>query len=183
MCLVHYSLPVINSTADFFIEKDDKEPNCHQTIGTAQDLIYSAQASDSIEGLNGLNFSITYDNLALLSYSTDEHAWDITSGQQFCSKLDGYLFATMKFGLASTEGTFCHLHMNSNGHGTYINIDTGVKIWHTITPKPGKSFAEAFGCIDPFKDYDVKQLNSQDWDIETIILQDGMRLCMIISCI
>lgn len=80
-------------------------------------------------------------------------------------------------------GTFSRLHMDSNGHGTHINVNAGVKIWHVLTPKPGKSFTKAFGCIDPFKDYDVELLNSEHWDIETVILQDGMRLYVIVFVI
>jgi hypothetical protein len=166
----------VNPTADFSIEEDDNEPNGRQTIGTPMDLVTSAQAGNSGKALNGLDFPITYDHHSLPSYSTDAHAWDMTSGRQFCRRQEGYPFATMKFGLASTAGTFSRLHMDPNGQGTYINVNVGTKIWHTLTPKPQKSFAEAFGSIDPFKDFDVEMPNTWYWDIETVVLQDGMRL-------
>ena len=168
-----------NPNADFSIEEDDNNPNCRQTIGSPIDLIKSAEAGGSGKALNGLDFPITYDNHSLPPYSTDAHAWDMTSGRQFCRRQEGYPFATMKFGLASTAGTFSRLHMDLNGHGTYINVSVGVKIWHTLTPKPGKTFAEAFGCIDPFKGYDVEMPNPEYWDIETVVLLAGMTLCVV----
>ena len=165
--------PDINPNVDFsIIESEDA--NTQLTIGTAMDFITSVRASNSGKALNGLDFPITYNSGRIPSYSTDAHAWNMTSGWEFCHS--SYPFATMKWDLALTAEIFSCLHMDSNGHGTYVNVNVGTKIWYTLTPKPGKPFNKAFVSIDPFKNYHPDRPNSFYWDIETVVLQDGMWL-------
>jgi len=83
----------------------------------------------------------------------------------------------MKWGLISTSGTYSTFRIAPNGLGMEISVKTGCEIWHLVSPKPGYDFQDSFGGPNSFADSDLKGKNLGDvWDIETVILTDGIQL-------
>ncbi|KAF8878615.1 hypothetical protein BD779DRAFT_1474695 [Infundibulicybe gibba] len=85
----------------------------------------------------------------------------------------------IRWGLAATSGATHWFHIDSDGFGTFIDVQTGGKLWIVARPKPGESNAD-FARIDLLHSsgFDISKPNAYQWDLEAVFLQRGTRLIM-----
>ncbi|KAF8881118.1 hypothetical protein BD779DRAFT_1675606 [Infundibulicybe gibba] len=85
----------------------------------------------------------------------------------------------IRWGLAATSGATHWFHIDSDGFGTFIDVQTGGKLWIVARPKPGESNAD-FARIDLLHSsgFDISKPNADQWDLEAVFLQRGTRLIM-----
>ncbi|KAG6914138.1 hypothetical protein DXG01_002233 [Tephrocybe rancida] len=96
--------------------------------------------------LANLEATITHHGLfaahpgAKIPQSAD-YAWSSTQGSSFCKRQKLYPVTEMRWGLASTGGTYHHFHINADGYGTFMVVDHGYKLWFLASPK-SRDFGE-----------------------------------------
>jgi hypothetical protein len=93
--------------------------------------------------------------------------------------------ADIRWGIAATTGAVHWWHIDSDGFGTYIDVQTGMKWWIVAKPKERISFQGSyqydfseFGSINLFTQsgYELEKPNTFMWDLEAVALTPGTRL-------
>lgn len=110
------------------------------------------------------------EKMRMLPFSTDFAAWRATKG------LGGHTVpGDLQWGFAATSGALSWLHLDSNGFGTYIDPQTGVKWWICLRKKGHGHRFES--CSEPEPFFGGKyEVNAEQWDLEAVILTPGTRL-------
>jgi hypothetical protein len=93
-----------------------------------------------------------------------------------------YPTASLRWGLAATQGAFSTFHIDSDGFGTYISCvnRNGAKWWVIVGPKDRSkqsgfaSFKEAFSFHQALMGADITVL--EDVQVEAVLLRPGTRL-------
>lgn len=113
------------------------------------------------------------------TFSSCLHAWWSTKKLADCR---GQSLPTddIRWGLAATNGALHWFHIDSDGFGTYIDVQTGGKLWIVARPRlslsDGRGYKD-FARINLFlEDYDLATPASERWDLEAVFLQKGTRL-------
>ncbi|KAG6875104.1 hypothetical protein C0993_010851 [Termitomyces sp. T159_Od127] len=83
----------------------------------------------------------------------------------------------MRWGLASTGSTHHYWHIDANGFGTFVHVETGVKLWFIATPKNG-NYADFATWELYVNDFALRKPNEDKWNMELIVLEPGSMLIM-----
>lgn len=77
---------------------------------------------------------------------------------------------------ASTKYAFHGWHIDTNGFGTEAGPDYGSKWW--LNARPKKEAYRPFSSINMFLDdrYDPDKGNSELWDVEAILIEQGTKM-------
>ncbi|KAG6894145.1 hypothetical protein C0995_014928, partial [Termitomyces sp. Mi166 len=76
----------------------------------------------------------------------------------------------MRWALASTGSAHHYWHIDANGFGTFVRVESGLKLWYLAHPKSG-SF-EDFATVEIFTDgYTLHKSNKSLWDVELVVLE------------
>jgi hypothetical protein len=82
----------------------------------------------------------------------------------------------MRWGLCATCGAWHTHHIDSNGSGTFINCEDGLKLWITSDHSvAGNPVLEEIGIFFD-KDFNVDEGAPTLWDLEAIVLVPGTRM-------
>ncbi|KAG5337959.1 hypothetical protein C0989_008562 [Termitomyces sp. Mn162] len=166
-----FSLDEVTTLHDFTILGPGKTRS-----GTLLDLLAGMRA-DPPKALNCLYMPETDDAYAKLPYSTDSVAWKRTRGHTYCGNEELYPISDMRWSIASTGATTHYWHIDSDGFGTFIQVETGCKLWYVATPKSG-SFDD-FASTELYTgDYDISATNHDRWNIVRLVLTPGTTLIM-----
>lgn len=134
-------------------------------IGTLRQLLASSR-SDSGPILNALSFPLPLSGAPPSQMSTEIEAWRLTEGELFCPSELQFPVGDMRWGLAATTGARHWLHIDSDGFGTYIDVQTGQKWWIVFNP-PANGDKRAFGNIEQFlHQFDTNAEEGSIWDID-----------------
>ncbi|KAF8881089.1 hypothetical protein BD779DRAFT_1675586 [Infundibulicybe gibba] len=118
-------------------------------------------------------------NLQCNSFTSDLWARWATTKLHDCGARLPLPADDIRWGLAATSGATHWFHIDSDGFGTFIDVQTGGKLWIVARPKPNKSNAD-FARIDLLNssNFDISKPNRDQWDLEAVFLQRGTRLIM-----
>lgn len=130
-------------------------------------------SATSPKALSALNLPGTRDPFPVLPFSSEWFAWTEVNGcSSYCSYSDQYPLSDMRWALASTGSAHHYWHIDSNGFGTFIKVETGIKLWLIARPK-SQNFEE-FATVDIFTSrYVLHESNYDIWDVELIVLEPG----------
>lgn len=133
-----------------FLDQSVKDSNVNAHIrhrrGTLQDIL-TASSAKSPKALNGLDFPGAGEGVLPLPFATDVVAFAQTRGKPFC--LEEYPTLVQRWGLCATSGAHHHEHEDCEGSGTWVVVDSGIKIWIVAVPLPGHTWAD-FGDTELF---------------------------------
>jgi hypothetical protein len=109
-----------------------------------------------------------------LPFSSERIAWLRTLGNPF--SYDSYPTDHSRWGLVAFNGALHYLHIDSDGFGTWVEVQCGLKLWVIVRPKDGT--VPSFTDIDGFlKDFGEGNSPNQDqWTCEAVVLAPGSRL-------
>jgi hypothetical protein len=134
--------------------------------------MYRAAQSPTGKTLNSLDFPMQCAEHPSQSFATDVKAWTRTLKNS--NRSEQYPTTSTRWGLAATSGAYHKWHLDTDGFGTYLDCQTGSKIWFVAKPK---------NHLDQFADrriyqtgYMMEHPNSHLWDIEAVYLKPGSRL-------
>ncbi|KAF8803030.1 hypothetical protein BYT27DRAFT_7003283, partial [Phlegmacium glaucopus] len=169
----------------FTIQEDYSIPvaenqNTRRLQGTTADLLNSF-ASSTGKILNALDFPQRDGCHPPMSLSSDLVAFRALACQ---GAMQEYPTASLRWGLAATQGAFSTFHIDSDGFGTYISCvnRNGAKWWVIVGPKDRSkqsgfaSFKEAFSFHQALMGADITVL--EDVQVEAVLLRPGTRLYM-----
>jgi hypothetical protein len=115
-------------------------------------------------------------------FASDKIIWQGAQDLQFCR--DQFPITTKRWGLCATAGAYHKAHTDTEGEGTFIRPDSGVKIWIIGVPK--KSRAEYHRDFDQdgdikyyLKHFDLDSTNGDRWKWQAVVLKPGMELWVI----
>ncbi|KAG6867562.1 hypothetical protein C0993_001117 [Termitomyces sp. T159_Od127] len=129
------------------------------------------------KALSGLSFPLCRNPFPPQKFSSDAWAWIEAQGKGFCKSRKPYPVPEMRWGLASTAGTYHYFHLDANGYGTFMTMDHGCKLWFFASPKNISGLA--FDSIDLYTvGFKASESNLDLWDVELVVLQPGSKLIM-----
>ncbi|KAK2464090.1 hypothetical protein APHAL10511_003892 [Amanita phalloides] len=79
----------------------------------------------------------------------------------------------IRWGLAATAGAISYWHVDANGFGTYIDVQTGKKWWVIAREKRGE---QSFASKNQYSTFDPQEINSNLWEVHAVMLSPGDRL-------
>ena len=133
--------------------------------GTLRQML-EASTSDGGLILNTLSFPLLLSGISQSPMSSEVEAWKVTEGKTFCSRLLAFPVGEMRWGLAATAGARHWIHIDSDGLGTFIDVQCGGKWWILFGPPDGQSKA-FFGSIETFlNNFDLNAEKGGRWDVE-----------------
>lgn len=110
------------------------------------------------------------------AFASDLAAWQATTGEPGCSAKATRPTGDMRWGLCATCGAWHTHHIDSNGSGTFINCEDGLKLWITSDHSvAGNPVLEEIGIFFD-KDFNVDEGAPTLWDLEAIVLVPGTRM-------
>lgn len=135
--------------------------------------------------LNALQFPLPEEGLGVNPFSTESVAWRGTKGWPDCKDLELPPTANIRWGLAATTGALHWFHIDSDGFGTYIDVQTGMKWW--IVGKPKKHISSEASSPYDFSEFarigllmesgfELEEPCTSIMDLEAILLTPGTRL-------
>ncbi|KAG6915603.1 hypothetical protein DXG01_010806 [Tephrocybe rancida] len=144
--------------------------------GTPLDLLHTLEQKYP-KALSGLSFPLIRDPFPPQKFSSDDYAWSSAQGSSFCKSRKPYPVTEMRWGLASTGGTYHHFHIDADGYGTFMVVDHGYKLWFLASPK-SRDFGE-FASIDLYTgSYKKDDPNCDLWDVELLVLGPDAKIIM-----
>ncbi len=152
--------------------------------GTLRQLLEASHSESSVI-LNALSFPLPLSGLSPSAMSSEIEAWRLTERMKFCPVEVRFLVCEMRWGLASICGARSWLHLDSDGLGTYIDVQCGGRWWITLN-----STKDTFGSIEYFLNgFDTNGIDqgrwdsnsmeldeNRDWTAEAVFLSKGTRL-------
>lgn len=143
--------------------------------GTLKDLLWHANEPTG-RILNGLEFPHPSGcGDPDVQMSSDDTAWVQTTYKPFCSRETQKPLSDIRWGLAATKGAITYWHLDSNGYGTYIDVQAGTKWWVVATQKD-QIDTPSFASNALYLTFDPQEVNSDLWDVEAFLLKPGHRL-------
>lgn len=111
------------------------------------------------------------------SFTSDLHAWWATKGLPDCGRGKSLPGDDIRWGLAALSGALHWFHIDSDGFGTNIDVQSGGKLWVIAKPKVSRGHQD-FARINLFlpDQFDLSESCLENWDLEAIFLQKGTRL-------
>ncbi|KAF8066069.1 hypothetical protein FPV67DRAFT_1359440, partial [Lyophyllum atratum] len=84
----------------------------------------------------------------------------------------------IRWGLAATDGAYHDFHADTGGYCTFVQPDSGRKIWLLLSPKKGNRF-DFLARIQVFvHNFSPDLPNPEDWEYDLVVLTPGMQLVM-----
>ncbi|KAG6887431.1 hypothetical protein C0992_012277 [Termitomyces sp. T32_za158] len=144
--------------------------------GSPLDFLHTLD-QDHPKALSGLDFPLCHDPFPVQKFSSDFWAWTEVQGKGFCKSRNPYPVPEMRWGLASTSGTYHYFHLDANGYGTFVVVDCGCKLWFLASPRGGEE--AGFDSIDMYAvDFEASEPNLNLWNLELVVLKPGTKLCV-----
>ena len=94
-----------------------------------QILNCSQQADGKV--LNALSFPMPRATTTVEAFTSDLAAWQQTTGEPGCGSKVAQPTGDMRWGLCATCRAWHGHHIDSDGSGTYIDVQNGKKLWIT----------------------------------------------------
>lgn len=164
--LIYRNLMVIFVSTDQSINAADGYFTKQVVIGTLQQLL-EASRSESGPILNALSFPLPLSGVQATSTNSEVEAWRSTQGEKFCPPEVQFPVGDIRWGLAATNGARHWIHIDSDGFGTYIDVQCGGKWWITFNP-PANKDKYAFASIYQFLDnFDTNAEKGSSWELAT----------------
>ncbi|KAG6826539.1 hypothetical protein H0H92_015421 [Tricholoma furcatifolium] len=137
----------------------------HTRTGTIEDMLNQPDGM-----LSAVDLPAHFDHDGIdSSYFTDVVAWKTSAGRSYCDARSPYPIPDMRWFLAST-GSLSPWHIDSNGYGTFISPQNGMKLWYIASPLSG-SFEEFRQPALFLNNYDHWKPNIERWQIERIVVK------------
>ena len=126
--------------------------------------------------LNALSFPMPGAATTPEAFASDLAAWHQTTGEPGCSPRVERPTGDMRWKLCATCGAWHGYHIDSDGSGTFIDIEVGKKLW--ISSKHSIENKDALAEIGVFfeHEFSVDEGAPRLWGLEGIILVPGTRL-------
>ena len=165
-------LSTIDSLQWFILQADftiDSEKRTRR--GRLIDLCHSL-ALTKPKALSALHLPSASKTFPFPPFSSDKVAWKEVQGWAYCRSWESYPVSDMRWGLAATGSTHHYWHVDSNGLGTFLRVEAGVKLWFIATPLTGDF--DDFLSIDLFTSgFDLGKTNEELWNVEAVVLKAG----------
>ena len=85
----------------------------------------------------------------------------------------GLLYSEIRWDLLATSHAQHQAHIDAEGFGTWVTVETGVKVRIMGLPAPGHT-SEDFASLDTFgQGFDFDMKNDQEWTIVRALLKPG----------
>ncbi|KAG6843945.1 hypothetical protein H0H87_011481 [Tephrocybe sp. NHM501043] len=160
----------ITTLHDFTVEKGPRTRR-----GTIMDLL-SAATLDSPKAVSALHMPAPYDLYPRLPFSSDWFVWVKVQGKAYCRASELYPVPDMRWAIASTGSAHHFWHVDANRLGTFLRVETGVKLWFIAVPKHGDF--RLFMRPDVMTSFELDESNEDLWDVYVIVLSAGDFLIM-----
>ncbi|KAG6879470.1 hypothetical protein C0992_002356 [Termitomyces sp. T32_za158] len=125
--------------------------------------------------ISALNLPASDDEFPKLPFASEKFAWSEVRGRSYCDANEQYPVSDMRWALASTGSSHHYWHIDSNGLGTFVKVETGTKFWYIARPKSG-DFTEFRDFSIYANDFDFTNANYDRWDVELIVFGPGSTL-------
>ncbi|KAK2459345.1 hypothetical protein APHAL10511_008638 [Amanita phalloides] len=160
---------------DLSIEPDEDGLACRVKTGTLRSMFLHAKHPQG-RILNGLEFPYPSGcKEPDLQLSSDTVAWVHTMQRPLCKRESEKPMNDIRWGLAATAGAITNWHIDSNGFGTYVDVQTGKKWWVIAREKKrGLAFANR----RMYAHFDPQDVNLNLWEVHAVMLSPGDRLYM-----
>ena len=131
----------------------------------------SQQADGKV--LNALSFPMPGAATTLEVFASDLAAWNQTTGEPGCSPKVEWPTGDIHWKLCATCGAWHGHHIDSDGLGTFIDVEEGKKLWITSNHSMGDKniLAEIGFFFDP--GFSVEEGAPTLWGLEGIVLVPG----------
>lgn len=131
--------------------------------------------------LNALDFPLGQANLSPMKFTSESYAWQATKSAAYCKTDRPFPGDSVRWGMAATSGALSWFHIDSDGFGTFVDVQAGSKYWIVGRPKCVSNEAAidhgAFSDINMYlKPYDFSSPPTDMWDFEAVYLEPGTRL-------
>ena len=124
------------------------------------------------KALSALHLPSASETFPFPPFSSDKVAWKEVQGWAYCQSWESYPVSDMRWALAATGSTHHYWHVDSNGLGTFLRVEAGVKLWFIATPLTGNF--DNFLSIDLFMSgFDLDKTNEELWNVEVVVLKAG----------
>jgi hypothetical protein len=121
--------------------------------------------------LNALSFPQPLSGVEPSGMSSEIEAWQVTEGKPFCERTLAFPTGQMRWGLAATAGARHWIHIDSDGMGTYIDVQCGGKWWILFCPPDGQTKL-TFSWVETFLgQFDIKSQAGR-WDTKNTLVND-----------
>jgi len=156
---------------------EDGDGNERLKKGNLRQMLNCSQQADG-KVLNALSFPMPGAATTPEAFASDLAAWNQTTGEPGCSSKAERPTGDMRWGLCATSGAWHGYHIDSDGSGTYIDVqnENAKKLWitsdHSVADNDALSQTGIF--FDP--DFSVDEGTSNLWGLEAIVLVPGTRL-------
>jgi hypothetical protein len=158
---------------DLSIEPDAAGLLCRVQMGTLADVHWHAMHPKG-RILNALEFPEPGDaRHPHIEVSSDTVAWDQTRGRPFCKKVVDKPHGETRWALLATAHACTNWHVDTNGFGTYIDVEVGGKWWVVAHEKKDGPF---FASKEFYNAFDSQEHNLDLWDVHSVYLSPGDRL-------
>jgi len=107
------------------------------------------------------------------SFASHTIAFVATTDLQMCHRRTELPSHTTRWGLACTKHSSHKCHIDTNGLGTYVDVQEGAKLWIVLTPKNPASGMDIKLFLE---DYSLDSVSLEKWNVEAVVLQRGARL-------
>ncbi|KAG6892285.1 hypothetical protein C0995_004530, partial [Termitomyces sp. Mi166 len=133
--------------------------------------LFDAASAKPPRALSALNLPASCDPFPELPISGEWFTWNEVNGHlSYCSLSELYPLHDMHWALASTGSAHHYWHIDVNGFGTFVRVESGLKLWYLARPKSG-SF-EDFATVEISTDgYTLQESNESLWDVELVVLK------------
>ncbi|KAG6904847.1 hypothetical protein DXG01_006753 [Tephrocybe rancida] len=138
--------------------------------GTIMDLL-AASAMNPPVALSALHIPSAYDMFPKLRFASDWFAWVKVQGKAYCRATEFYPVPEMHWAIVSTGSAHHYWHYDANGLGTFLRVDTGVKLWFIAVPKNGDF--RTFMRPDVMTSFELDESNIDLWDVHVNVLFAG----------
>ncbi|KAG6905081.1 hypothetical protein DXG01_005226 [Tephrocybe rancida] len=161
-------------------EDVDVDETLRQKKGYPLDLVFASQSNPPTKSLNCLDFPLGKDFFdPVPPFASEDIAWYEVAGLPFCRPSDHFPTEDVRWGIAGTKGAFHKFHVDTDGYMTFIQVETGYKLWFIVTPKPGRSFEDFADINLHLRLYDNHhKIDTEKYDIEVVVLTATSALAM-----
>ncbi|KAG6913904.1 hypothetical protein DXG01_003619 [Tephrocybe rancida] len=143
--------------------------------GTIMDLL-AASAMKPPVAISALHIPSAYDMFTKLRFASDWFVWLKVQGKAYCRATELYPVPEMRWAIASTGSAHHFWHFDANGLGTFLRVETGVKLWFIAVPKNGDF--QMFMRPDVMTSFELDESNEDLWDVHVAALFSGDFLIM-----
>ncbi|KAG6881397.1 hypothetical protein C0992_001171 [Termitomyces sp. T32_za158] len=78
----------------------------------------------------------------------------------------------MRWAIASTGSALHPWRVDADGFGTFIKLESGVKLWYIAKPK-SRSFEDSTKLDTVMNGSGTRNLNEELWEVELVVLEAG----------